>query len=188
MKEGWTGFMEGLIPTLFHTAGLRIGDIVGDGPFVPEGFRNRFYTSVTDPAGSLKNLGTMRYRPPIRFPRIMPGRLYHPVKPDSNTFDAGVNQPRLACAALGHALRTIRGLRLPVQSSLFRKDAYADQLLQTFTGLRSTELLDALSRMETDGLENMPIEVLRQSLLAFSNSPDSYLQIARNPVGRFRVC
>ena len=89
VAQGWNGFLEGLIPTLLHLRGLRIADVGGTGPFVPAGFRNRFYTSVDDPAGSLMDGGTVRYRPVMEEPRRLPGwaswvlrgRLYPPVKP-----------------------------------------------------------------------------------------------------------
>lgn len=184
VDAGWSGFHEGLLPTLFHTSGLRIGDLGGDGPFVPAGFRNRFYTSVSDPAGSLFNLGTMRFRPPIHFPRIMPGRLYHPVKPGPNTFDAGVDRPRLACAALGQALGTIRGLRGQVRVASVRPEAAVDHLLQLLTGLGTPELRAVLDRMAAAGVAGAPLAALRQGLLALPTRLHPDLKFVPIPLER----
>lgn len=183
VDEGWGGFLEGLIPTLFQVSGLQIGDIGGDGPFVPSGFENRFYTSVSDPAGSLQSLGTMRFRPPILFPGIMPGRLYHPVKQEPGTLEAGGHQPRHACAALGRALRTIREQILPAQDPPCRAEALADSLLQVFTGLRSTEVREALDRMAAAGVEDLPLEALRRELLALPSFLEATRRITRMPAG-----
>ncbi len=185
VDEGWWGFMEGLIPTLFQASGLRIGDIGGDGPFVPEGFRNRFYTSASDPVGSLVDLGTMRCAPPIRFPRILPGRLYHPVKPDPDSFDAGVGRPEAAWAALDRAVDTIRGLRPPPQLPPFLACAYVDHLLQVLTGLRTSELLEALDRMAVAGVEPGRAATLRRDLLALPAFPASPSRITRIPAGGY---
>ncbi len=185
VDEGWSGFLEGLIPTLFRGSGLQIGDIGGDGPFVPPGFRNRFYTSVSDPAGSLQGLGSMRFRPPILFPGIMPGRLYHPVKQEPGTLDAGLHQPRVACAALDRALRAIREQILPAQDPPCRADALADRLLQVFTGLCSAELREALDRMAAAGPEDLPLGALRQDLLALPAFLDATRRITRMPAGDF---
>jgi hypothetical protein len=173
VDEGWAGFLEGLVPTLFLASGLSIGDIGGDGPFVPEGFRNRFYTSASDADGSLRDLGTMRFAPPILFPRILPGRLYHPVKPEPNTFDAGAHQPRLACEALGRALRVLAEQPSP---------APADHQLQILTGLSSIELGEALDRMEANGLETERCATLRRELLDLTPSLDAQLRFPGNPV------
>ncbi len=185
VDEGWVGFMEGLIPTLFQTSGLLLGDLGGDGPFVPAGFTNRFYTSISDPKGSLKGLGTMRYRPLIQFPRILPGRLYHPVKPEPETLDAGIKQPWLACAALELALKSVHGQGSATQVLPFLENPKADHLLQVLTGLSSMELLEALDQMESDGPEDLPIKALRQDLLSLPTRFDSSLRITRIPAGGF---
>jgi hypothetical protein len=183
VDEGWCGFLEGLVPTLFQACGLRLGDLGGDGPFVPPGFRNRFYTSVSNATGSLLDLGTMRFRPPIRFPRIRQGRLYHPVKPERDTFDPGPGQPLLACAALDRALDRILGLQQPHRVPPFLASANVDHLLQVFTGLRSVELLEALDQMETAGVDRQEIATLRHHLLALPSTLGSRPRITRIPAG-----
>lgn len=79
--SGWAGHHEVLVPTLLHSRGFEVADFGGDGPFVPPGFRNRYYTSYSTSNGALWALGTVRFRPP----RLDAGRrretLYHPVKP-----------------------------------------------------------------------------------------------------------
>jgi hypothetical protein len=80
-KAGWAGHHEVLVPTLLRAEGLEIADLGGDGPFVPAGFRNRFYTSFSTLDGGLEWLGTVRYRPSRARPGRRRGALYHPVKP-----------------------------------------------------------------------------------------------------------
>lgn len=151
VDEGWTGFMEGLVPTLFHASGMSLTDMGGDGPFVPEGFRNRFYSSVDDSGGSLQDRGTMRFRPPIPFPGILPGRLYHPVKPESLVLDATRDASRRAPALAG-ALTTL---------GQGDSGAKAELLLQRATGLGGAELMAALQ-----GLAPRNRAPLRKRLLA----------------------
>jgi hypothetical protein len=80
VRAGWSGHFEGLIPTALASASLRISDIGGDGPFVPEERKNRFYTSFSCCDGSLLGFGTFRFRPVHRSPRAATRLLYHPVK------------------------------------------------------------------------------------------------------------
>ena len=77
---GWSGHHEVLVPTLLRAAGLRIADYGGDGPFVPAGFRNRFYTSYSTLGGELRAIGTVRYRPARSHAGRRKNTLYHPVK------------------------------------------------------------------------------------------------------------
>lgn len=78
-RAGWKGHNEVLLPTLFERSQLSIADFGGDGTFVPNGFRNRFYTSgVTN--HQLRE-GTMRYRPASWRPGRAKNMLHHPVKP-----------------------------------------------------------------------------------------------------------
>jgi hypothetical protein len=145
VRAGWSGFFEGLLPTLLHLQGLRIGDFGGDGAFVPEGFRERFYTSASDRAGSLHNLGTHRFRPPLAYPRILPGRIYHPVKPESCLVDAGVDDVERSGAAIANALEQIRQRRQQRAASGTR-DVDLDTVLQALTGLDVPTLRNAIER------------------------------------------
>lgn len=77
--DSWTGHHEGLIPTAVREAGLLVSDLGGDGPFVPEARRRRFYTSVSSSDGEML-LGTLRAAPPHFLPRFIPDTVYHPVK------------------------------------------------------------------------------------------------------------
>jgi hypothetical protein len=91
---GWAGHHEVLVPTLLHAAGLELADLGGDGPFVPRGFRNRFYTSYSTWDGSLHVLGTVRYRPARPAAGLRRNKLYHPVKPDG-TFSVAARRDLL---------------------------------------------------------------------------------------------
>jgi hypothetical protein len=159
VAEGWTGFAEGLVPTILREAGLTLGDIGGDGPFVVPGFENRYYTSASDPAGLLLDRGTMRYRPPIRFPRIAPGRLYHPVKPESTGSDGWAG---------GKPAPEVRELALrEAEPSLPRLRGYTafDLRARILTGLSATHLR-ALPICSVCSERYRPVHaVFRESLL-----------------------
>ena len=73
-KAGWRGHQEVIVPTLLSRAGLSVCDI-------NDGARRRFYTSITEPQGSLLVLGTLRYRPARSRAGFRSEMLYHPVKP-----------------------------------------------------------------------------------------------------------
>jgi hypothetical protein len=77
--DGVTGHFECLIPTLLHHAGMTIEDIGGDGEFVRDGNRNRFYRN-TPVRGSLTP-GTFVFRPVRHRPGDEPDTLWHPVRP-----------------------------------------------------------------------------------------------------------
>jgi hypothetical protein len=164
VAAGWHGFLEGLVPTLLQHFGLHVADIGGDGPFVPEGFRNRFYTSVGDPTGALVNLGSMRYRAPIAFPRIQAGRLYHPVKPETCRLDAGVDTPQRALGALAQAMAMVR-TRLARERDGSGEHYTADFLLQVLTGVNGAALLDALETMQSRLVDASIVIELRGQLL-----------------------
>jgi hypothetical protein len=82
--DGWRGFAEVLFPTLLTTNGFTLLDFGGDSEYTPPGYKNRFYTSYSAPAGTLHRLGTVRWRPSRRKPGIRKNKLYHPVKPQSS--------------------------------------------------------------------------------------------------------
>lgn len=98
---GWTGHFEGLLPTLIVAGGLRLSDIGGNGPYVPAGRHNRFYTSFSGYGGKLEALGTMRWRPPHFGPLLVRNYIYHPVKPRRPT----VADVRLGMTAVRHIAR-----------------------------------------------------------------------------------
>ena len=153
---GWSGFLEGLIPTLMQQRGLRIGDFGGDGRFVPDGFRNRFYTSFSDREGSLCDAGTHRYRPAIAYPRIAPGRIYHPVKPEQCLIDAGLDSEH-AGAAIASALEQIRRDRehrwVPVE-----------HLLQVLAGIDVPALRRTIAGLAQDNPGDLRFVRLRERL------------------------
>ncbi|MEO8485862.1 MAG: hypothetical protein ABI585_05925 [Betaproteobacteria bacterium] len=163
VAAGWTGFFEGLVPTLFRRQGLQIGDLGGTGPFVPAGCTGRFYTSVGDRAGALLNLGTMRYRPAIAYPRIAAGRLYHPVKPENCIVDAGVADAERTGAAIANALEQIRRHRLRLFAAE-RRHVDLDVLLQVLTGIDARALHDAIDRLEREHEGDFPYARLRERL------------------------
>lgn len=152
--EGWSGFLEGLIPTLFRCSGLDIADMGGDGPYVLDEFHNRFYTSVSDSRGSLQALGTMRFQPSIPFPGILPNRLYHPVKPESTVLDATSDE----------TLR-IRALEQTLVWLTQQQGGSSERLLQMATGLNSHELPTFLQGEDAAG-----IDTLRQQFLNLSKN------------------
>ena len=80
-KEGWVGHFEGLVPTLLNNHGYSLADIGGDGSYVLQGFRNRFYTSFSWRDGRLRYFGSMRFQPSFISLRFAARNvLYHPVK------------------------------------------------------------------------------------------------------------
>lgn len=176
VANGWNGFLEGMIPTLLHSSGLSVADIGGDGSFVPEGFQNRFYTSSHNQQGSLYNVGSMRYREAIPFPRIFPGRLYHPVKPESCFMDAGVGAPHQVCLALAKAFASIRKRRRLLEEQNARDEIPADYLLHFMTGHGADELFTVLTLLQNkNGTDltttDLPVALLRNELLALLASP-----------------
>ena len=112
--SGWRGHNEVLLPTLLSHAGFSLLDMGGDGPFVPKGLKNRYYTSYSRPDGKLYMLGTMRFRPSYRRPGRTPGYLYHPVKDIAargmrETLAASINNLwEYCCCCLSIALQRIR--------------------------------------------------------------------------------
>lgn len=78
-RQGWGGHCEVAWPTIIHRVGLTLRDFGGDGAFVRDGDRNRFYTNNLFDRDLAP--GSLVFRPV----RIMVGfrrnRLYHPVKP-----------------------------------------------------------------------------------------------------------
>ncbi len=78
-QSGWSGHCEVTWPTIINRAGFSIEDFGGDGEFVREPNRNRFYTNtLLDP-----NLapGSLVLRPARAFTGLKKEKLWHPVKP-----------------------------------------------------------------------------------------------------------
>jgi len=78
-RSGWSGHCEVTWPTTINQAGFSIEDFGGDGEFVREQNRNRFYTNtLLDP-----NLapGSLVFRPARAFRGLKKDKLWHPVKP-----------------------------------------------------------------------------------------------------------
>lgn len=82
-RSGWRGHAEVVVPTILRHVGHEIADIGGKGPFTPKHRWGRHYSSYSDVAGSLKAIGSVRFRPARSRPGWRPGRLYHPVKRDT---------------------------------------------------------------------------------------------------------
>ena len=83
---GWAGHSETTVPTVLNRSGLTIEDFGGDGPFVPEGKTNRFYTS--SPQNNDPSPGTFVWRPSRDLPGDRPDTLWHPVKwPEAEDWD-----------------------------------------------------------------------------------------------------
>lgn len=79
-KVGWSGHTEAVVPTLAHWRDLELEDLGGNGPYVKDGNRERFYTNTPE-NGSLAP-GTFIYRPPRSRPGSRSQTLWHPIKPD----------------------------------------------------------------------------------------------------------
>lgn len=79
LKQGFSAHSEVMITTCLYHHGMKIGDIGGQGEFVPKGWENRYYL-----AGEGVNNGTMRYRPVYTREEIektgLKNKLFHPLK------------------------------------------------------------------------------------------------------------
>ncbi len=82
-RSGRRGHFEALTPTWLNHIGLSMEEIGDRGPYTPMHRRGLFYTTRSDPTGSLTGWGTMRYRPSLLFWGWRSNRLYHPVKDPS---------------------------------------------------------------------------------------------------------
>lgn len=77
-RAGLGGHYELTIPTVAHQAGLGVEDIGGDGPFVHETNRNRFYFSTG--SSYTHSPGNFVFRPTITRVLARKNTLWHPVK------------------------------------------------------------------------------------------------------------
>ncbi len=97
-REGWTGHLETVWPTLLLRAGLTVEDIGGDGPFVRPGNRNRHYTCA--PLNRDLQPGTFAFLPALPCAGPRRNRLYHPVKPLPSGWAAKAKAVARACREL----------------------------------------------------------------------------------------
>lgn len=79
-KAGNSAHSEVLITTSLYLAGFKIGDFGGQGEFVPEGYKNKYYVYNSEECDG----STMRYRPVYNAMDIsekgIKNKLYHPIK------------------------------------------------------------------------------------------------------------
>ena len=80
LQKGWIGHQEVLLPTLLSLGGFSLGDLGGDGKYVINGFKNKFYIENKDEPGLHPENGTMRFRPVMYRVGKRKNILYHPVK------------------------------------------------------------------------------------------------------------
>jgi hypothetical protein len=78
-KEGWSGLYEATVPTILERAGYTLEDFGGDGEFVRQGNRNKYYLSSHRTQSM--SPGTFVFRPVFLSPGRRPNTLWHPVKP-----------------------------------------------------------------------------------------------------------
>ena len=91
-RGGWSGHVEAVLPTAARRAGLEIEDLGGDGPFVKEENRDRFYTNTVDREHLYP--GTFVFRPARRYPGLGRGKLWHPVKPTAGRLSSHLELAR----------------------------------------------------------------------------------------------
>ncbi len=82
-SAGWMGHYECTLPTLILRNALRIEDIGGDGEFVRDENRGRFYSNT--PGQSSLAPGTFVFRPVMTEPGPGSNLLWHPIKPVGET-------------------------------------------------------------------------------------------------------
>jgi len=104
---GWRGHYEATVPTILDRSGLVIEDIGGDGEFVAEGNRNRFYTN--NPAVDSLAPGSFVFRPVRAAPGGESGLLWHPVKPPSLANGWATGRRATLSRWLRSTLRTPKG-------------------------------------------------------------------------------
>lgn len=96
-KMGHSAHSEVLITTCLYHGGFKIGDLGGNGEFVPEGYENRYY--ISNPSGI--NDGTMRYRPLYTLKEIertgLRKKLFHPLKEINNWQNDSVMNMKTTC-------------------------------------------------------------------------------------------
>lgn len=85
-RRGWTGHSEAVMATAIGSAGLTIRDLGGEGEFVADEDRNRFYTNT--PTRLDLDPGTFVYRPVRPSPGFRRDKLWHPVKPRASRWSS----------------------------------------------------------------------------------------------------
>jgi hypothetical protein len=127
IEEGWTGHMEGLVPSLLQDAGMRLEEIGGQSPFTPQDRSGLFYSSeygssVPSPSGDY-GLGSNRYAPPLLFWGTKKDRIYHPVKTDRGLI------------AIKRDLRSLVAHKWHSSSDLFRRVGFGHDFFKGVTRL-----------------------------------------------------
>ena len=86
LKAGQAAHSEVMVPTCLHHHDLKIGDIGGNSPFAPNGYRDKYYIQ-----GPGVNNGTMRWRPAFTKEETLnsglENTLFHPVKAKPSSSD-----------------------------------------------------------------------------------------------------
>ena len=79
LKAGHAAHAEVMVPTCLYHHGMEIADTGGNGPFTPNGFRDKYYVG-----GTGVNNGTMRWRPAFTKEEVLKSNLrhalFHPIK------------------------------------------------------------------------------------------------------------
>ncbi|MGG5808739.1 hypothetical protein [Falsiroseomonas sp. CW058] len=107
-RDGYGGHVEASWSSLARARGMKLEDIGGDGPFVAEGNRRRFYTA--SPSTALQFYlapGTFFAKPHMYRPGRRRDTLWHPVKPWhwGDEFRAALREWRIIGGAWKLALR-----------------------------------------------------------------------------------
>lgn len=112
-RAGWSGHCEATWPTLARAAGLSVADLGGDGPFTPERYRHRFYTST--PLAEFLGPGTFAFKPPLYRTGRRADMLWHPVKPFfwRSEVKEGLRDMRRRAGIVVRALAAGAGIPLP---------------------------------------------------------------------------
>jgi GT2 family glycosyltransferase len=90
-KDGWCGHHEVALPTLLHHNGFSIREISGKGKFTIPGMENKFYSDVGYNRIGKLSKRTLRYRPAFLLYGKERNKLYHPVKPLTETLNENIS-------------------------------------------------------------------------------------------------
>jgi hypothetical protein len=144
-RAGLTGHCEAIWPSVAQAAGMTIHDLGGDGPFTPDRYRGRFYSS--SPLSPDLCPGSFAFKPPLYRPGSRRDMLWHPVKPFFWRVEAkeGLRDIRRRCGILLRSAASWAGISLPAalregafealaarrRSQRCRNDAVPENQLQT---------------------------------------------------------
>jgi hypothetical protein len=112
-RGGLTGHCEAIWPSIAQAAGMSIHDLGGDGPFTPDRYRGRFYSS--SPLSPDLCPGSFAFKPPLYRPGSRRDMLWHPVKPFFWRVEAkeGLRDMRRRAGILLRRAATLAGFTLP---------------------------------------------------------------------------